>query len=112
MEEWWLWTTAATKTATNLEETYAIAICNGRYGIDVGDAVFPSDGGPGDWIANDTYASLSKNLTIISGINGSGKSTYLKQIAIIVLLAHCGSYVPAEEALIPVSSYPVHSTVA
>jgi DNA mismatch repair ATPase MutS len=34
--------------------------------------------------------------------NGSGKSTYLKQIALIVILAHCGSYVPAEEALIPI----------
>jgi len=85
------------------EQTYAIAICNGRYGIDVGDTDSSLDGGPRQWIANDTYASLSKNLTIISGINGSGKSTYLKQIAIIVLLAHCGSYVPAEEALIPVS---------
>lgn len=84
------------------EETYAIAICNGRYGIEIGDVGFPSESGPGKWISNDTYASLSQNLTIISGINGSGKSTYLKQIAIIVLLAHCGSYVPAEEALIPV----------
>ena len=89
--------------STHPEESYAIAICNGRYGIDVDETVFPADGGPGEWIANDTYANLSKNLTIISGINGSGKSTYLKQIAIIVLLAHCGSYVPAEEALIPVS---------
>ena len=83
-------------------DPYAIAICNGRYGIEIGDGDLPSDNSPGQWIANDTYASLNKNLTIISGINGSGKSTYLKQIAIIVLLAHCGSYVPAEEALIPV----------
>lgn len=85
------------------DDSYAIAICNGRYGIDVDNSVLPPDGGPADWIANDTYASLSKNLTIVSGINGSGKSTYLKQIAIIVLLAHCGSYVPAEQAMIPVS---------
>ena len=84
------------------EETYAIAICNGRYGIEIGNGGFPSENGPMEWIANDTYASLSKNLTIISGINGSGKSTYLRQIGIIVILAHCGSYVPAEEALIPV----------
>jgi hypothetical protein len=48
-------------------------------------------------IPNDTYASGAKNLTVISGINGSGKSTYLKQIAIIA------SYVPTEEAPIPVS---------
>jgi DNA mismatch repair ATPase MutS len=96
-------TATATATATtNLEESYAIAICNGRYGIDVDDSVVSS--GDGEWVANDTYANLTKNLTIISGINGSGKSTYLKQIAIIVLLAHCGSYVPAEEALIPLTN--------
>jgi MutS domain V len=35
-------------------------------------------------------------------IVGSGKSTYLKQIAIITILAHCGSYVPAESAKIPI----------
>lgn len=33
--------------------------------------------------------------------SGSGKSTYLRQIALITVLAHCGSYVPAEEAVIP-----------
>ena len=88
-------------STTSPEGSYAIAICNGRYGIDVEDIIL-TDGGPGEWVPNDTYADLSKNLTIISGINGSGKSTYLKQIAIIVLLAHCGSYVPAEDALIPV----------
>lgn len=32
---------------------------------------------------------------------GSGKSTYLKQIALITVLAHCGSYVPAEQAIVP-----------
>ena len=89
-----------TKTP-KLEETHAIAICNGRYGIDVDDTLGSTDS---EWIANDTYADLSKNLTIISGINGSGKSTYLKQIAIVVILGHCGSYVPAEEALIPLTN--------
>jgi DNA mismatch repair protein MSH4 len=54
------------------------------------------------YIANDTYAPANKPLTIISGINGSGKSTYLKQIAIITILAQCGSYVPAERASVPI----------
>jgi DNA mismatch repair protein MSH4 len=80
-----------------------ILIRNGRYGIAVSDSHFTSSGGPQETIPNDTYASASKFFTVISGINGSGKSTYLKQIAIIVLLAHCGSYVPAEQASIPVS---------
>ena len=80
-----------------------ILIRNGRYAMDVSDSYFISSGGPQDIIPNDTYASANKYFTVISGINGSGKSTYLKQIAIIVLLGHCGSYVPAEQASIPVS---------
>ena len=79
-----------------------IIIQGGRYGIDVTDSLI-SDDGPMQMVPNDTYATGTKHFTVISGINGSGKSTYLKQIAIIVLLAHCGSYVPAENASIPVS---------
>lgn len=82
-----------------------ILIRNGRYGIDVSDPGLCSSEGPREIIPNDSFASDKKRFTVISGINGSGKSTYLKQIAIIVLLAHCGSYVPAEEASIPVSVY-------
>ena len=79
----------------------AIAIRNGRYAIDVSSTgVSASDGG--DFVPNDTYSSSLQNFTVITGINGSGKSTYLKQIALIVILAHCGSYVPADEALLPI----------
>jgi DNA mismatch repair protein MSH4 len=85
------------------DDSGKIAIRNGRYGIDLTDAGLASADGPGEVIPNDTYATNAKNFTVISGINGSGKSTYLKQVAIIVLLAHCGSYVPAEQASIPVS---------
>lgn len=80
-----------------------ILIRNGRYGIELSDSYFTNAGDPQGIIPNDTYASASKFFTIVSGINGSGKSTYIKQIGIIVLLAHCGSYVPAEQAYIPVS---------
>jgi DNA mismatch repair protein MSH4 len=86
-----------------------ITIRNGRFGIDVTDSYVSEDGPPGI-VPNDTYATGMKNFTVVSGINGSGKSTYLKQIAIIVLLAHCGSYVPAEYASIPVRfHYVVHA---
>lgn len=80
-----------------------IAIRNGRYGIDLTKTGLSSldDCNGEDYIPNDTYASAFQNFTVITGINGSGKSTYLKQIAICVILAHCGSYVPAEEAFIP-----------
>jgi len=81
----------------------AITIRKGRYGIDVADSV-AADNGIADMIPNDTYCSCSTRMTVISGVNGSGKSTYLKQIAIIVVLAHCGSYVPAEQAQIPLTN--------
>jgi DNA mismatch repair protein MSH4 len=92
---------------SELDGDSGIVIRNGRFGIDVmGTAqkeLAGSDRGPSEMIPNDTFASKSKLFTVISGICGSGKSTYLKQIGIIVLLAHCGSYVPAEQAKIPVS---------
>jgi DNA mismatch repair protein MSH4 len=85
------------------DEGGGITIRNGRFGIDITDSCTTDTDGSSGIIPNDTYATGMKNFTVISGINGSGKSTYLKQIAIIVLLAHCGSYVPAEYASIPVS---------
>ena len=78
----------------------AMAIRNGRYAIDVSGSAGGQVGT--EFVPNDTYAAAYQNFTIITGVNGSGKSTYLKQIAIIVVLAHCGSYVPAEEAFVPI----------
>ena len=81
----------------------SIAIRNGRYAIDVSNTgLMNQDQSEGKFIPNDSYASAFQNFTVITGINGSGKSTYLKQLAITVILAHCGSYVPAEEAFIPI----------
>ena len=53
-----------------------------------------------DFIANDTLLNDNNNLLIITGPNMGGKSTYMRQTALIVLLALCGSYVPAESAVI------------
>lgn len=80
----------------------AIAIRNGRYAIDVSSTGVSSSMNGGEFVPNDTYSSALQNFTVITGINGSGKSTYLKQIALIVILSHCGSYVPADEALLPI----------
>lgn len=77
-------------------------IRSGRYAIAIeGHGLESADGSSG-YIPNDTFASDAKPFTLITGINGSGKSTYLKQIAICTVLAHCGSYVPAEQACIPI----------
>ncbi|MFW2331261.1 MAG: DNA mismatch repair protein MutS, partial [Nitrospinota bacterium] len=50
---------------------------------------------------NDTMlGSFDRELSIITGPNMSGKSTYIRQVALIVLMTHIGSYIPAKEATI------------
>jgi len=54
------------------------------------------------FIPNDLYLDpRSSNIAIITGPNMGGKSTYLRQAALIAILAQMGSFVPAEEALLP-----------
>ena len=56
----------------------------------------------GRFIPNDLYLNNGSNLiAIITGPNMGGKSTYLRQAALIAILAQMGSYVPAEEAELP-----------
>ena len=47
------------------------------------------------FIANDTRFSATRRMLLITGPNMGGKSTYMRQAALIALLAHCGSFVPA-----------------
>ncbi|MDI6746995.1 MAG: DNA mismatch repair protein MutS [Rhodocyclaceae bacterium] len=48
------------------------------------------------FIANDLDLSPARRMLLITGPNMGGKSTYMRQTALIVLLAHCGSFVPAQ----------------
>jgi DNA mismatch repair protein MutS len=51
-----------------------------------------------DFIPNDTSLTRSRQLLLITGPNMGGKSTYMRQVAQIALLAYCGSFVPAKSA--------------
>ena len=51
-----------------------------------------------EFIPNDTQLSRSRQLLLITGPNMGGKSTYMRQVAQIALLAYCGSFVPAASA--------------
>lgn len=50
------------------------------------------------FVANDTQLNTHQRLSIITGPNMGGKSTYMRQTALICILAYCGSFVPAQSA--------------
>ncbi len=77
-----------------LVEGGAIEITGGRH--PVVEQQLPS----GRFVANDCVLGDGADIMLLTGPNMGGKSTYLRQAALIVLLAHCGSYVPAERARI------------
>ncbi|MFT4004970.1 MAG: DNA mismatch repair protein MutS [Lacrimispora sp.] len=77
----------------NVNEKGVIDIKNGRH--PVVEKMMRDD----LFVSNDTYLDNGKNrLSIITGPNMAGKSTYMRQTALIVLMAQIGSFVPADEA--------------
>ncbi|XP_065888856.1 mutS protein homolog 4-like isoform X2 [Dysidea avara] len=73
------------------EFTDTLAVKNGRHPIL--DKLSPEPP-----VANNTYTSAQNNFLIITGPNMSGKSTYMKQIALMQIMAQIGCFVPAEYA--------------
>ncbi len=55
-----------------------------------------------EFIPNDLYLPEGQDLAIITGPNMSGKSVYLRQAALICLMAQMGSFVPAQDATLPI----------
>ncbi len=83
-----------------VNETSLLRIKNGRHAVL--EKLFADDGKR--FIANDSAlgGNGAPQIALITGPNASGKSTYLRQIALIVLLAQIGSFVPADEAVVGV----------
>ncbi|NDG14491.1 MAG: DNA mismatch repair protein MutS [Betaproteobacteria bacterium] len=77
--------------APELVNTPGISISQGRH--PVVEARLAETGG--NFIANDTQLGPTQRMQIITGPNMGGKSTYMRQVALIVLLASIGSHVPA-----------------
>ena len=58
--------------------------------------------GAQSYIPNSIFMDEERDIQLITGPNMSGKSTYMRQLAIIVILAQIGSYVPAQRAELPI----------
>jgi DNA mismatch repair protein MutS len=54
------------------------------------------------FVENDLFLDKKTNILLITGPNMSGKSTYMRQLALIVILAQVGSFVPADSARLPI----------
>lgn len=78
------------------ELTQALAIKAGRHPIRE-----KAQAGTNRWIPNDVYATEQNRFQIITGCNMSGKSTYIRSIALVAVMAQAGSFVPASYASFP-----------
>ena len=82
-----------------IDRSLTFQIEGGRHPV-VADALAAA--AEGDFVANDCDLTDEQRLWILTGPNMAGKSTFLRQNALIVILAQMGSYVPAERAHIGV----------
>ena len=73
-----------------LSETPGITITNGRH--PVLDEILPQ----GECVPNSIVLNQGRRILLVTGPNMAGKSTYLRQAALLVILAQAGSFVPAE----------------
>lgn len=80
-----------------VDEGYEIQIQEGRHPVveTQGAALSEAKGG---FVPNDLHLDETRHLLIVTGPNASGKSTFVRQAALLVLLAQIGSFVPAEKA--------------
>jgi len=84
---------ALTWSAPQLTEEARLSIVGGRHPVVERFSAAP-------FVPNDLRLDGARRMLIVTGPNMGGKSTYMRQAALIVLLAHIGSYVPAEQAVL------------
>lgn len=106
---------AAAESLSEIDAIISLAVCADEYSlvrpnltkkneINIKDGRHPvvEKVSKTDYVANDCIMSENINTLLITGPNMSGKSTYMRQLAIIIIMAQMGSYVPAKSATIPV----------
>jgi DNA mismatch repair protein MutS len=81
-------------TCPEVTTDYEIIIRKGRHPVI--ERILP----PMSFVPNDTYLSKDKFIHLITGPNMAGKSTYIRQVALIVIMTQIGSFIPAEDARI------------
>ena len=86
---------ALTERACSLEWTQPQLVSEPRLSIEAGRHPVVERFSEAPFVPNDLRLDANRNMLIITGPNMGGKSTYMRQAALIALLAHIGSYVPA-----------------
>ncbi len=84
----------------SLKNHYVCPLINDEGVIDIKNGRHPVIEviGSDDFVSNDTILTNENHIDIITGPNMAGKSTYMRQVAIITLMAHMGCFVPADSA--------------
>ena len=73
-----------------MSNDYALSIKQGRHPVI--EAV------TGHFVPNDVFFDDNQQIILLTGPNMAGKSTYLRQVALLVIMAQMGSFIPAQEA--------------
>ncbi len=86
-----------------IEKHYCKPVLHEGFDLQIKDGRHPvvEDLASEPFVPNDTHLDEQGRLLIITGPNMAGKSTYMRQVALITILAHMGSFVPAQSARIP-----------
>ncbi len=106
---------ATADTISNIDAILALALCSEEYNfvrpilneeknLEIIDGRHPvvEVVNKNDYVANDCVMNEEKTTLLITGPNMSGKSTFMREVAIIVIMAQMGSFVPAKKANLPI----------